>query len=323
MIGEEEALPPEEIKIPEPPDLIIEGEIQQEVLEAICLSSLSDNNQGVNSILVKGSVKNRTLAVLIDSGSTHSFIDEQAVSDTGYVAEYGAPKKVTVADGNYVMCHTTCTFFCWKIEGKPFKEDLRIIDLGGCDLVLGNDWMNKYNPTKFDHEKRCVTIGRKNNKTALHAIPMEGSLSMISGSTMGTLIKKGQTLIAHLFMLGCETTREQENLSISNPKRREVHLGLVLKVDSQVVSQGHKPIMSRSLFMCLWVVSQGHKPIMGRSQLICTGGSLMVTVQYSNDYKDDKNEALHTQYIFCTDIPHGGPAFHNASTGTAAHTLHK
>ncbi|PHT29455.1 Zinc finger A20 and AN1 domain-containing stress-associated protein 4 [Capsicum baccatum] len=51
---------------------------------------------------------------------------------------------------------------------------------------------------------------------------------------------------------------------------------------------------------------------MGRSQLICTGGSLMVTVQYSNDYKDDKNEALHTQYIFCTDVPHMGPAFHAA-----------
>ncbi|PHU00961.1 Zinc finger A20 and AN1 domain-containing stress-associated protein 8 [Capsicum chinense] len=44
--------------------------------------------------------------------------------------------------------------------------------------------------------------------------------------------------------------------------------------------------------MCLWVVSQGHKPIIGRSQLICTGGSLMVTVQYSNDYKDDKNEEI-------------------------------
>ncbi|PHU05629.1 Zinc finger A20 and AN1 domain-containing stress-associated protein 8 [Capsicum chinense] len=51
---------------------------------------------------------------------------------------------------------------------------------------------------------------------------------------------------------------------------------------------------------------------MGRSQLICTEGSLMVTIQYSNDYKDDKNEALHTQYIFCTDVSHGGPAFHAA-----------
>ncbi|PHT29633.1 hypothetical protein CQW23_30791 [Capsicum baccatum] len=53
---------------------------------------------------------------------------------------------------------------------------------------------------------------------------------------------------------------------------------------------------------------------MGRSQLICTGGSLMVTVQYTNDYKDDKNEALNTQYKFCTDVPHGGPAFHAAGT---------
>ena len=58
----------------------------------------------------------------------------------------------------------------------------------------------------------------------------------------------------------------------------------------RVVSQGHKPSMGRSLFNCLWVVSQGHKPSMGRSQLICTGDSLMVIVQYSNDYKYDKNE---------------------------------
>ncbi|PHT25709.1 Protein CHUP1, chloroplastic [Capsicum baccatum] len=60
----------------------------------------------------------------------------------------------------------------------------------------------------------------------------------------------------------------------------------------RVVSQGHKPSMGRSLLMYLWVVSQGHKPSMGQSQLICTGGSLMVTIQYSNVYKDDKNEGL-------------------------------
>ncbi|KAF3622603.1 hypothetical protein FXO38_31178 [Capsicum annuum] len=65
-------------------------------------------------------------------------------------------------------------------------------------------------------------------------------------------------------------------------------------------------------------IRQGHKPSTGRSQLICTGGILMVTVQYSNDYKDDKNEALHTQYIFRTDVPHGGPAFHAAGTDSEA-----
>ncbi|PHT26974.1 Calpain-type cysteine protease DEK1 [Capsicum baccatum] len=59
---------------------------------------------------------------------------------------------------------------------------------------------------------------------------------------------------------------------------------------------------------------------MGRSQLICTGGSLMVTVQYSNDYKDDKNEALHTQYIFRTDVPHGDLHFMLQAQGSASWT---
>lgn len=68
-------------------------------------------------------------------------------------------------------------------------------------IVLGNDWMKKYNPTKFDHEKKCVTIGRKGNKTVLHAIPEAGSLSFINGSSMGKLLRKGQTLMAHLFMV--------------------------------------------------------------------------------------------------------------------------
>nr|XP_016438947.1 PREDICTED: uncharacterized protein LOC107764880 [Nicotiana tabacum] len=142
-------------------NVMIEGDIQQEVLEAVCLSALSGNSSGVNSILVRGIIKHRNLTILVDSGSTHSFIVEQVVKDTGYVPHYSSPMKVTVADGNYVMCHTICIAFSWKMQGKPFKEDLIIIKLGGCDIVLGNDWIKKYNPTKFEHEKRCVTIGRK------------------------------------------------------------------------------------------------------------------------------------------------------------------
>lgn len=51
-----------------------------------CLRVLFGSILGVNFMLVKGSVGNRALAVLIDSDSTH-IIDEQAVDNTGYVAE--------------------------------------------------------------------------------------------------------------------------------------------------------------------------------------------------------------------------------------------
>lgn len=134
----------------------------------------------MNSILVNGIIKNKTLAILVDSESTHSLIDEQAVNETGYAPIYSPSMRVTVADGNYVMCNACCMGFSWNMGGKSFQEDLMIINLGGCDMVLGNDWMKKYNSTKFDHEKNTVIIGRKGNKTVLYSIIEEGRLNMIA-----------------------------------------------------------------------------------------------------------------------------------------------
>ncbi|XP_075101843.1 uncharacterized protein LOC142177270 [Nicotiana tabacum] len=171
-------------EVPIPPDLIIEGGVEQEIQEAIYMNALSGNNQGENTILIGETVKKRHITVIIDSGSTHSFIDEHTVKETGYQASFCPPVRVTVADGNYVMCTTHCKGFIWKMHGRSFQEDLLIIPLGGCDLVLGNNWMKKHNPIKFDHEKKCVTIGRKNNKLVLHGITEEGRLNMMTSRSM-------------------------------------------------------------------------------------------------------------------------------------------
>ncbi|KAH0748079.1 hypothetical protein KY290_027311 [Solanum tuberosum] len=151
LIGEAEAeIDMSEIITPqeadEPPDVMIEGVVEQEIQQAVCLNALTGHNQG----------------------STHSFIDEHTVQATGHESSHCPPVRVTVADGNY---------------GRTFMEDLLIIPLGGCDLVLGNDWMKKHNPTKFDHERRCVIIGRKPNKLVLPAL-VEGSLKMLTSGSM-------------------------------------------------------------------------------------------------------------------------------------------
>lgn len=44
--------------------------------------------------------------------------------------------------------------------------------------------MKKYNPTKFDHGKKCVTIGKKGNKLILKGITEEGRLNMIHSGAM-------------------------------------------------------------------------------------------------------------------------------------------
>lgn len=66
-----------------------------------------------------------------------------------------------MVDGNHVMYTYHYQGFIWKIQVRSFTEDLLIISLGECDMVLGNDWMKKHNPTKCDHERRCVILGEK------------------------------------------------------------------------------------------------------------------------------------------------------------------
>lgn len=56
------------------PDFKIMETGEQVMQEAVCLNALSGNNHRVDTILVKGAVKNKHLTV-VDSGATHSFID--------------------------------------------------------------------------------------------------------------------------------------------------------------------------------------------------------------------------------------------------------
>ncbi|KAG5590596.1 hypothetical protein H5410_041110 [Solanum commersonii] len=97
----------------------------------------------------------------------------------------------------------------------PGESELSPLALGEIEhnpitLEARNDWMKQHNPTKFDHERNCVTIRRKNDKLVLKGIFEEGKLSVINSGAMGKLLKKGNALFAHLFMMYSTTNQDQE-----------------------------------------------------------------------------------------------------------------
>ncbi|KAH0743295.1 hypothetical protein KY290_031288 [Solanum tuberosum] len=96
-------------------NIIIEGEIEQEMQEVGCLSALSGNHTVENTILVKGTVKNRHMAILVDFGITYNFIDKSTVKETGHKVSYCPPVRVTESDRNYVMCTSHCQGFSGKM----------------------------------------------------------------------------------------------------------------------------------------------------------------------------------------------------------------
>lgn len=53
-------------------------------------------------------MKKQKVSILVDSGSTHSFIDTALVKKLGLVAEVIPPLIVTVVDGTQLLVDTTC-----------------------------------------------------------------------------------------------------------------------------------------------------------------------------------------------------------------------
>lgn len=56
--------------------------------------------------------------ILVDSGSTHNFLDLNFVKKLGCKLEEVTAQAVTVADGNHIVCKHVCKDFEWVMNGK-------------------------------------------------------------------------------------------------------------------------------------------------------------------------------------------------------------
>ncbi|XP_026415875.1 uncharacterized protein LOC113311250 [Papaver somniferum] len=163
-------------------------------------------NISPTTIKIKGFVKKHGLTILIDSGSTHSFLDPVAAKRSGCTLTPTPTLQVTVADDNKLLSHAKCAEFSWSMQGHNFSHDLHILELGGCDMVLGVDWMREKSLMVFDFKKFLVKFQRQGKEIELVGHKEEAALSQMSGTKIRKLLKKGkQGFIGHLFSLSATT----------------------------------------------------------------------------------------------------------------------
>lgn len=60
---------------------------------------------------VKGTAKKRTIHILIDSGTTHNFLDLSLAKGLGCKLNEIDPVDITVAHGNHIFCAYKCQTF--------------------------------------------------------------------------------------------------------------------------------------------------------------------------------------------------------------------
>lgn len=134
--------------------------------------------------------KNSSIYILLDTGSTHSFIDPQVAKQFNSEVVYTNTLYVTVANGPKMVCDSKCVI----MGGYEFTFDPNLLKLGGCDMVLGFDFLTKYGPAKFDCEARKVTLKpkfiRPKFKIKIQENQVNAYFDMIFENSMNKLMKR-------------------------------------------------------------------------------------------------------------------------------------
>ncbi|KAL0461879.1 UNVERIFIED_CONTAM: Retrovirus-related Pol polyprotein from transposon.6 [Sesamum latifolium] len=156
----------------------------------ISVNALSVNTD-FYTFRVTGETYGHEVQILIDGGSTHCFLDEEAAIKLNCHLEHTSPMVVSVADERQMISQQYCPTFTWEIQGQVFHYPMRTLTLGGCHMVLGGDWLRHYNPVEYDYKAMTVTVSRNGKKWGFKALSQKQvALHLISAESMSKVVNE-------------------------------------------------------------------------------------------------------------------------------------
>lgn len=85
----------------------------------------------------------------MDSGSSHSFINDQLAKHFSPWKPLPHSVQVQVANGEKLDCTHQLVDQIWGNQGHSFKTTFKILSLGSYDTILGMGWLSSHSPWKF------------------------------------------------------------------------------------------------------------------------------------------------------------------------------
>jgi hypothetical protein len=151
-------------------------------------------------------IKHRKFIILVDSGSTHNFIHCHIAQETHCYIHAVNNFQIMIANGGSMKCGGRCENVCLQIGDYHLKSHMFAIDMGGCDIVLGANWLRTLGPILMDFKALTMQFDQEGNQYKFQGITV-GSLEVISSHRMEKMLKKGHSgVIAQLHAIQATKT---------------------------------------------------------------------------------------------------------------------
>ncbi|OMP02165.1 hypothetical protein COLO4_11298 [Corchorus olitorius] len=102
---------------------------------------------------IVSTIKHQEVIILIDSGSSHNFIDKETAKKIGWKTHQITGVGVKVANGHELWAKDICYEVPWEAQGLIQCTTFMLLPLSGCDMVLGVKWLVTLGPILWDFSK--------------------------------------------------------------------------------------------------------------------------------------------------------------------------
>lgn len=124
-------------------------EILTEDFGQLSLNSLAGTTSS-SCMQLKATVKNKTMLILVDTWSSHSFVSAHFVAMAQLPTVPISPQKIKLPNGEWMTTAKRVSNLSWLIQGHTFHTDMIVLDLLPYDAILGYDLLQTNSPMSCD-----------------------------------------------------------------------------------------------------------------------------------------------------------------------------
>jgi hypothetical protein len=128
-------------------------------------------------------IKHMKVIILVDSGSTDNFIHRCIAQETNCYIRVVNNFQIMIANGGSMKCGGRCKIVFLQIGHYQLKYHMFFIDIGGCDIVLGVEWLHSLGPILMDFKELTMQFQQEGQKYQFQCITA-CSLEIISSHNM-------------------------------------------------------------------------------------------------------------------------------------------
>ncbi|XP_073360207.1 uncharacterized protein [Aegilops tauschii subsp. strangulata] len=190
-------------------------DVEKNTVKSISLSlnAVSGAEAG-ETIRPRALVGNQVMLALIDSGSSHRFVDENFAKRAALPMLPAPSVQVALANGQQMQSQHKVKSVQWWTQGNSSDTSMRILQLGAYDAVLGMDWLKCHSPMTCDWNEKTIQFLHKDQPVTLQGsrAPCQVSLEARSVEQLDKALAGNDVwalAIADLSKISSDTTAPQ------------------------------------------------------------------------------------------------------------------